>query len=85
MIKRLIQSALFLGALVFSGCGNGDVTGDSDNTITVTNGNTYTLASGDTIRQNDDNTTINITHTIETGIKTVEVLTGSITVIKGNF
>lgn len=85
MIKKIIQSALVISALMFSGCGDGDVTGDSNNTEVVQAGDTYTLSSGDTIRQNDDNTTINITHTIETGVKIVEVLSGSITIVKGNY
>jgi len=85
MIKRILQIGFLGSLLLFSGCGSSDVTGDTDSTAIVTQGETYVLASGDTIRQNDDNTTINITHTIETGVKTVEVLTGSITVVKGNY
>ncbi len=85
MIKRILQIG-FLGSLLFfSGCGSSDVTGNSDNTQIVTAGDIYTLSSGDTIRENDENTTIQITHTIETGVKTVEVLSGSITIIKGNY
>ncbi|MDD2698090.1 MAG: hypothetical protein PHF17_04715 [Arcobacteraceae bacterium] len=85
MIKKIIQLALFLSALMFSGCGSGDVTGDSNNTQIVRAGDIYSLTTGDTIKQNDDNTTISITHTIETGTKIVEVLTGSITIVKGNY
>ncbi|MDD2698386.1 MAG: hypothetical protein PHF17_06255 [Arcobacteraceae bacterium] len=85
MIKRILQIGFLGSLLLFSGCGSGDVTGDSENTIQVSKDETYTLSSGDTIRENDENTTIQITHTIETGVKTVEVLSGSITIIKGNY
>jgi hypothetical protein len=85
MIKRILQMGFLGSFLLFSGCGSSDVTGNSDNTMQVIQGETYTLASGDTIRKNGDDTVIEITHTIETGTKTVDVISGSITVVKGNY
>jgi hypothetical protein len=85
MIKRILQIGFLGSLLLFSGCGSSDVTGDTDSTTQVTTGQTYVLSSGDTIRENEPDTEIQITHTIETGVKTVEVISGSITVVKGNY
>lgn len=85
MLKRILQTGLLGSFLLFSGCGSSDVTGDTESTTQVSAGGTYVLSSGDTIRKNDDGTEIQITHTLETGTKTVEVLSGSITIVKGNY
>lgn len=79
-IKTLAM--IFLIALLCS-CGSGSSGGEDS--VKVGAGEKVSLSSGDKIIKDQENTKIEISHKLEAGQKELTVLSGSISLVKGNY
>jgi hypothetical protein len=82
-MRKVLNIVLFLViAYAVAGC-SGNITGEVSES-TVETGDTMIVRSGDKIVKNSDDTEIIIRHIIENGTKEIEVISGSVTLIKVN-
>jgi hypothetical protein len=83
-MKRIIFIITLTSMFLFQGCGessNGEVVSKTTMSIGVE----YSVTSGDVLTATSDDAQIVVTHTLSDGTKTVKLLSGSATLIKGNY
>ena len=76
---KKLTIVFILVLLIISGCSGGDFKASE----TVGEGEIVKLEKGDSISKNSENTRVIIRHTLGTGEKELEVLSGSISLVKG--
>jgi len=87
MISNISKSSIILtiAALFFSACNSESKFENTQEVITLETGVPQEVFRGDEIINNEDNTTIRLSHTYGSDKKMVTLLTGSATLIKGNY
>ena len=84
MKKILYTMIIALSFIFFQGCGenhNGEIIDGS--TIEMVIDTEYTIYTGNTLISTSDDTQIEVLHTLSDGTKTVKLISGSATLIRG--
>lgn len=81
---KIKESIIILSlAALLTACGSGGSGGEDS--VNLGTGEKVSLSSGDKIIKNEENTRVEISHKLEAGQKELTVLSGSITLVKGNY
>ena len=86
MKKAIFTITVLLSLSLFQGCGENSndevIEGDM---ITLSVGLTYTVYSGDILTSISDTTKISVLHTLSDGTKTVKLISGRATLLRGDY